>query len=84
MQNSKLLSLFISLQIDCFHSQLTVNICIAGLNRRAGYATACTLTVFLSFLCVGMTAALPVSSTSYMVGDNFTVNINYIIYYING
>ena len=39
MQNSKLLSLFISLQIDCFHTQWTVNICIAGLNRRAGYAT---------------------------------------------
>ena len=39
MQNSKLLSLFISLEIVCFQSQSTVNICIAGLNRRAGYAT---------------------------------------------
>ena len=25
--------------MDCFQSQSTVNICIAGLNRRAGYAT---------------------------------------------
>ena len=37
--NFKVLSLFISLEIDCFHSQSTVNICIAGLNRWAGYAT---------------------------------------------
>ena len=37
--NFKLLSLFIALEIDSFHSQWTVNICIAGLNRRAGYAT---------------------------------------------
>ena len=33
-----MLPAFISLEIDCFHSQSTVN-CIAGLNRRAGYAT---------------------------------------------
>ena len=33
------ITIFISLEIDCFHSQSTVNICIAGLNRRAGYAT---------------------------------------------
>ena len=26
--------------MDCFQSQSTVDICIAGLNRRAGYATA--------------------------------------------
>ena len=25
--------------MDCFHNQSTVNICIAGPNRRAGYAT---------------------------------------------
>ena len=37
--NFKLLPLFISLKIDCFHSQRTVNICIAVLNRVAGYAT---------------------------------------------
>ena len=35
----KLLPLFISLEIDCFHSQSTVNICTAGLDRRTGYAT---------------------------------------------
>ena len=34
----KLLPLFMSLKIDCFHSQRTVNICIAGLNRVVGYA----------------------------------------------
>jgi hypothetical protein len=39
MANSKLLSLFISLEIDCFHSQEHENVCIAGLNRQAGYAT---------------------------------------------
>jgi hypothetical protein len=36
------ISLFISLEIDCFHSQWTRkvgNICIAGQNRRAGFAT---------------------------------------------
>ena len=33
------ITLCISLEIDCFHSQWTVNICIAGVNRRAGYAT---------------------------------------------
>ena len=33
------ISLFISLEIYCFHSWSTVNICIAGPNRRAGYAT---------------------------------------------
>ena len=27
--------------MDCFQSQSTVDICIAGLNRRAGYATGC-------------------------------------------
>ena len=27
------------LEIDCFHSQRTANICVAGLNRRTGYAT---------------------------------------------
>ena len=35
----KVLSLFISLEIYCFHSQSTVNIWIAGPNRRADYAT---------------------------------------------
>ena len=30
---------FISLEIDCFHINEYENICIAGLNRRAGYAT---------------------------------------------
>ena len=45
----KVLPLFISLEIDCFHSQSTVNICIAGLNRRAGYATDYE-TVHLTFL----------------------------------
>ena len=34
------LPLFIFSEIDCFHNQSTVNICIAGPNRRAGYATA--------------------------------------------
>ena len=29
----------IHLEIDCFHNQSTVNICIAGLNRWAGHAT---------------------------------------------
>ena len=28
-----------SVETDCFHSQSIVNICIAGLNLRAGYAT---------------------------------------------
>ena len=37
----QVITLFTSLQIDCFHSQWTVNICIAGLNGRAGYATEC-------------------------------------------
>ena len=32
----KLLSSFISLQTDCFHTQLTQDICLAGLNRQAG------------------------------------------------
>ena len=32
---------FISLEIYCFRTQSTVNICIAGLNHRAGYATDC-------------------------------------------
>ena len=38
--NFKVLSLFISLEIDCFHSQSTVNIC--GPNRRAMYVTTGT------------------------------------------
>ena len=38
MQISSIISLFNSLEIYCFHSQSTVNICIAGLNHRAGYA----------------------------------------------
>ena len=37
--NFKLLPLFMSLKIDCFHCRRTVNICVAGLNRVAGYAT---------------------------------------------
>ena len=39
MQISSIISLFISLEIYCFRTQSTVNICIAGLNHRAGYAT---------------------------------------------
>ena len=39
MQISSIISLFISLEIYCFHTQSTVNICIAGLDHRAGYAT---------------------------------------------
>ena len=35
--NFKVLSLFISLEIDCFHEY--ENIFKTGLNRRAGYAT---------------------------------------------
>ena len=38
-KNLKVLSLFISLEITCFLSRWTVNICTAGQNRRAGYAT---------------------------------------------
>ena len=41
MQISSIISLFISLEIYCFRTQSTVNICIAGLNHRAGYATVC-------------------------------------------
>ena len=52
--NFKLLSSVISLEIDCFHSQRTPNICIAGLNRRAGYATAGG-----TLLRVGLLAILP-------------------------
>jgi hypothetical protein len=33
------MSLFISLEIDCFHNNEHENICIAGLNRCACYAT---------------------------------------------
>ena len=35
----QIILLFISLEIDCFHSQWTANICTAGLNRWAGYTT---------------------------------------------
>ena len=37
--NFKLSLLFISLEIDCFQSQWTPMICMAGPNRWAGYAT---------------------------------------------
>ena len=35
--NYKLLSLFIFLEIDCFHSEWIRNIFIAGINRRIDY-----------------------------------------------
>ena len=43
------LSLLISLEIDCFHSRWTRNICIAGLDRRAGYATASENQAWVNF-----------------------------------
>ena len=39
MQISKYYLYSFLYKIDCFHNQSTVNICIAGPNRRAGYAT---------------------------------------------
>ena len=37
----KLLSQITSLETDCFTVNEHKNICIAGLNHQAGYATAC-------------------------------------------
>jgi hypothetical protein len=48
--NFKSLSLFISLEIDCFTVNTKIFACIAELNRRAGYAT-----VHLSDYCSGRT-----------------------------
>ena len=36
--NFKVLSLFLSLEIDCFTVKEHGNICTRGLNRQAGYA----------------------------------------------
>ena len=52
----QIISLFISLEIDCFYSQWTVNICMAGLNRQAGYATVCTIHV--SWLVISIALSL--------------------------